>query len=137
MNKLIRNEQGNYIVECENGDRLACSRWFEKKTNAWHVKLPANNPTGRTYIRESLVPPEGYEFETKTEHRTGLSTGGWRSKLTEEEKAKLQSLELEIEAIKQLAMSRETPKLEKGSKEWLEAEIAKCQAKLEKLKVGE
>ena len=76
MNKLTMNAFGEYIVECENGETIKATRWFEKKTGAWHVKLPADNPTGRTYIRESLIKDGHYEFETKTSGPRGFGSAG-------------------------------------------------------------
>ena len=127
MNKIVKTENGTYRLICENGQEFECSRWFEKKTDAWHVLIPkeAREICGRTYIRESKVLASGiYEFDTKTEHRTGLGDGGWKSRLTQDELTEYQACETRMAELKELAMSRPV-------KEKTELEIAK--AKLEKL----
>ena len=130
MNKLIKQADG-YIVECENGETIKATRWFEKKTGAWHIKLPADNPTGRTYIRESLVKNDEYEFETKTSGPRVLGPqGNWRSRLTEEEQKELKDAEETIERLKQLGLSR---KPEKKTIAQYEKELADMKALYEKL----
>lgn len=110
MNKIIyQNDQ--YICALEDGNILTCKRWFERKTNEWHVKLPQDNPTGRTYIREKIVTEAikkdgAYYFEDKTTHRTGLNSGGWKTKLTEAELTELKQAEETIERLKTVAQSR-------------------------------
>lgn len=131
MNTIEKTEKGYYLT-CEDGTRYLCERWYEKKTEAWHIKLPTGNPSGRTYVRESKFNNTNiYEFETKTEHRSGLGTGGWRARMTPEETEELKAAEAVIERIKNECLKRETPKLERGTREWYEAEIAKLQKKLE------
>ena len=128
MNKVTKLANGNYELTCENGEKMACTRWYEKKTDAWHVKLPKDNPSGRTYIRESnFANTNIYEFETKTEHREGLSYGGWRNKLTEDEKKQIEAAEALIERIKAEASKRV---IEITEEQKLMAQIAKLQAKL-------
>jgi hypothetical protein len=136
MNKITKLENGNYQLETENGNVYPCSRWFEKKTNSWHVKLTkeGSEETGRTYIRESKIVNGIYEFETKTEHREGLSYGGWKSKLTEEEKVELETYEKGIERLKEIASKREVKKVDPNSEEGLMLAIAKYQAKLAKMR---
>ena len=130
MNKLIKKADG-YIVECENGETIKATRWFEKKTGAWHVKLPADNPTGRTYIRESLIKDGHYEFETKTSGPRVLGPqGNWRSRLTEEEQKELKEAEETIERLKQIGLSR---KPEKKTIAQYEKELADMKALYEKL----
>lgn len=130
MNKLIKQADG-YIVECENGETIKATRWFEKKTGAWHIKLPADNPTGRTFIRESLVKNDEYEFETKTSGPRVLGPqGNWRSRLTEEEQKELKAAEETIERLKQLGLSR---KPEKKTVASLEKELADMRALYEQL----
>lgn len=131
MNKLTMNAFGEYIVECENGETIKATRWFEKKTGAWHVKLPADNPTGRTYIRESLVKDGHYEFETKTSGPRVLGPqGNWRSRLTEEEQKELKEAEETIERLKQIGLSR---KPEKKTIAQYEKELADMKALYERL----
>ena len=130
MNNLILTETG-YIVECENGETIKATRWFEKKTGAWHVKLPPDNPTGRTYIRESLIKDGHYEFETKTSGPRVLGPqGNWRSRLTEEEQKELKEAEETIERLKQIGLSR---KPEKKTIAQYEKELADMKALYEKL----
>lgn len=144
MNKIIyQNDQ--YICALEDGNILTCKRWFERKTNEWHVKLPQDNPTGRTYIREKIVidsiNKEGaYYFENKTTHRTGLNSGGWRTKLTEAELTELKQAEETIERLKQTAQSRV---VDKGSVDYLLAQkandekfLAELEAKLAQLRAA-
>jgi len=134
MNKIVKTESG-YVLHCETGETFDCTRWYEKKTDAWHVKLPAGNPSGRTYVRESnFANSDIYEFETKTEHRTGLATGGWRAKMTADEAKQVAEAEALIASIKEAAMARVTEKVDPNSVEGLEAQIAKLQAKLAKAK---
>lgn len=133
MNKIVKTSTG-YVLTCDNGENYLCTRWFERKTGEWHIKLPADNPSGRLYVREKrLENTDSYEFETKTDHRIGLNTS-WKSKMTEEEAIELAQAEATIERIKNACMSRETVKLTRGSVEWYEAEILKYQAKLAKIK---
>lgn len=134
MNKVIRTENG-YKLITENNSEFDCTRWFEKKTGQWHVKLSKEGQilTGRTYIREShFDTTDVYEFETKTEHRTGLASGGWRSKLTDEEKTELQMYEDGIERLKKIASERETVKVDPNSEEGILAQIERLQKKLAK-----
>lgn len=138
MNKVVF-ENGNYTLFTENGNVYPCSRWFEKKTGQWHVKLSkeGQEETGRTYIRESHFEKSSvYEFETKTEHRSGLGSGGWRAKLTEEEKAELAAHEAAIERLREIASSRVVEKVDPNSEEGLILAIQRLQAKLAK-KQGE
>lgn len=130
MNKLVKvGEQ--YRVECENGTTFMATRWYEKKTGAWHVKLPADNPTGRTYIRESLIKNGTYEFETKTTGPRVLgSVGSWRSRLTEAELKELKEAEATIERLKEVGLSR---KPEKKTIAQYEKELADMKALYEQL----
>lgn len=133
-NRIEKTERG-YILTTYDGQEFVCSRWYEKKVEKWHVVVPkeARDLCGRTYIRESNFDNSDiYEFETKTEHRTGLSGGGWRSKMTAEEAKMVQEAEETIERIKAICMTRETPKVDPNSEEGILAQIAKLQAKLAK-----
>lgn len=118
MNTIKKVGENKYILTCEDGSVFNCELWYERKTDKFHVKLPKGNPSGRTYIRQSIVDgskDQTYEFPTKTEFRTGLTSGGWRSRLTDEEKVQLKEFEEGIERLKRIGMSRrpltETEKL--------------------------
>lgn len=132
LNRIVKLENGNYQLETTSGNVYPCSRWFEKKTDSWHVKISkeGSEECGRTYVRESKIVNGVYEFETKTEHREGLSGGGWRSRMTEEEKRLVEEAEKTIERIKSECMKRETPKVEKNTEEWYLQEIERLQKKL-------
>lgn len=137
MNRLTKNENGTYILTLENGTSYECKRWLEKKPNKemWHVIVPkeAREFCGRTYIRESYFDNSDiYEFENKTEHREGMSTGGWKARLTEEELKEYEEHERRMEELKELALSR--PVKELSPIEKLELEIKKQMEKLAKLK---
>lgn len=132
MNKIIKTENGYQLVT-ETGETFECSTWFEKKTNAWHIVVPkeAREICGRTYIREKyLENKDEYLFETKTEHREGMSYGGWKSRMTEEEKQQWLECEKLMETIKQNCMNRQPVELTETEK--LEREIKKLQEKLAK-----
>lgn len=133
MNKVIRDAEGNYTLHTAEGQTYPCTRWYEKKIEAWHVKLPKDNPTGRTYIREShFATTDTYEFENKTEHRSGLTSGGWRAKMTPDEAKQVAEAEALIERIKAEASARTIEKVDPNSEEGLLAQITKLQAKLAK-----
>lgn len=136
MNKIEKSENG-YVLTVTDGRTYPCTRWFEKKTDKWHVVVPkeARDICGRTYIRESNFDNSNiYEFETKTEHRTGLATGGWRAKMTDEEKKLVEEAEATIERIKSACMSREVEKVDPNSEEGILLAIAKYQARLAKVR---
>ena len=132
-----RGEQ--YYVTLKSGEEYPCVRWYEKKCDTWHVKLPkeAQAQCGRTYIREKLLVDGKYTFEDKLEHREGLQSGGWRTKLTDEERLELEKAEQTIERLKQIAKTREIPKLEKGTPEYILKQIEDLKKKLERMKGGE
>ena len=137
MNKIVK-ENGVYTMVCENGEEFQGKMHLEKG-KTWLVRFPKDNPAGREFFTQSKIDTDidnngEFIFETKTEHRVGIAAGGWKSRLTEDEKVELAELEQRIEEIKQVAMSRKTPKPEKNSKEYLELELAKIQAQLAKLK---
>ena len=134
MNKLVRIGEikenvakQKYLLTTEDGQEFECGTWYEKKTDAWHVLIPKEGREicGRTYIRVSKVTDSGFEFETKTEHREGLSGGGWKSKMTPEEAAEYEICEKKMAEIKTRAASRVI-----SEEDRLKAEIAKLQAKL-------
>lgn len=132
LNKIVKNGE-NYTLTTTNGNTYNCTRWYEKKTDSWHVKIPKEGieECGRTYIRESrFANSDIYEFEDKTEHRTGLASGGWRTKMTAEEAKLVAEAEATIERIKAAASARVVEKVDPNSEEGLMAQIAKLQAKL-------
>ena len=134
MNKIEKLEDGSYILTTTDGQTFVCSRWFENKTQKYHVVVPktARDLCGRTYIRESNFDNTNiYEFETKTEHRTGLTSGGWRTKMTEDERKQVEDAEKLIESIKSICMTREVKKVEKNTEEWYIQEIERLKKKLE------
>lgn len=136
MKNTITKTNEGYILETFDGQTFTCTRWYEKKVDKWHVVVPkeARDICGRTYIRESNFDnSDTYEFDTKTEHRTGL-TGGWRSKMTEEERKQVEEAEALIESIKKACMTREIEKVDPNSEEGILAQIAKMQAKLAKMR---
>ena len=141
MNKIYvvsTNQAGesNYRLVTESGQEFDCTRWYEKKTNKWYVKLPKDNPSGREYITESLVKSGEYEFETKTAAARVLGpngNGGWKSRLTEEEKKELESAEKTIERLKETALARKPYKPDLSTPEGIKLEIErllKAQAEL-------
>lgn len=134
MNKIEKLENGSYILTTIDGQTFTCSRWFEKKVERWHVVVPkeARELCGRTYIRESYFDnSDTYEFETKTEHRTGLTSGGWRSKMTDDERRQVEEAEKLIESIKSICMTRETEKVDPNSEEGILLQIERLKKKLE------
>lgn len=134
MMNIIEKTENGYILTTFDGQEFVCSRWFEKKVERWHVVVPkeAREICGRTYIRESNFDNSNiYEFETKTEHRTGLTSGGWRAKMTPEEAKLVAEAEATIERIKAEASARVVEKVDPNSEEGIMAQIAKLQAKLE------
>jgi len=137
MNKIkktiTKDGSVSYTLIVEDGTKFDCSRWYEKKTESWHVKLPKDNPSGRTYVRESFFEKaDVFEFETKTQFRTGLTSGGWKAKMTEEEAAEMEKLEARIAEIKEIASARETVKIDPNSPEGIALQIEKLRAKLAK-----
>lgn len=129
----IKKVENKYILTCEDGSIFDCELWYEKKTSKWYIKLPKGNPSGRTYITKTLVDnskDQTYEFQTKTEFRSGLSGGGWRNRLTDEEKQELKTYEEGIEKLKRIGMSRR-PLTEN---EKLKSQISKLEEELRELR---
>lgn len=124
-------EDNNYYLVDNNSDyKEVCTLWYEKKSDATHVKLPKDNPSGRTYVRQAKVDEVGtYEFDKKTEFRT-LSGGGWKNRMTAEEAAEYERLEKRLDKIKSAAWARKPVKVDPNSVEGIEAQIAKLKAKL-------
>ena len=129
MNKIVKLGDKEYKMICEDGQEFQGKMHLEKG-KTWLVKFPKDNPSGRQFFTQSLVDATGeYEFETKTEHRVGISTS-WRSRLTEDEKTRIAELEQEIESIKQEAMKRQPPKVDKNSAEYIMKQIEVMKANL-------
>jgi hypothetical protein len=131
MNKIIKaiNEKTNetvYTLITEDGRKFPCTRWFEKKTDKWYIELDKEGReiSGRRYISEKYLDNrDEYEFETKTEHREGLNSGGWRSRLTQEELKRLEQAEKTIEELKKIGTERKPVKNDISTEEGLKAEI--------------
>ena len=136
MRKFRVEKVGDKYILSEIGGTYTaeCTIWYEKKTGENHVKLPKDNPSGRTYIRQKKVDAGPVEFEQKTEFRTGLVGGGWRSKMTADEAKQVAEAEALIERIKKAASARKVEKVDPNSEEGIRAAIEKLQAKLAKLK---
>lgn len=126
-NEYILSEVGGTYTE-------KCTIWYEKKTDKNHVKLPKDNPSGRTYIRQDKVDLGPVEFDQKTESRTGLSSGGWKSKMTEDERIEVENLEKRLDEIKSLCQSRTVEKVDPNSEEGIQLQIEKLKLKLSKIK---
>ena len=134
-NIITKTEEGKYILTTADGQEFECTRWYEKKVDKWHVLVPkeARELCGRTYIRESYFDNSDiYEFETKTEHREGIGSGGWKARLTPEELEEYESHEKRMEELKQIALSR--PIKELTEEEKIQAQIDRMMARLAKLK---
>lgn len=133
-NIIIKIDNQNYRLTTSDGQEFICKTWLEKKKDGKeyeHAIVPkeARELTGRTYIRTSLIGENGYEFETKTEHREGIGSGGWKSKATPEELAEYEKCEKRMNEIRETAMAREV-----SEEDRILAQIAKLQAKLTTLK---
>ena len=137
MNKVEKLENGSYVLTTEDGRKFPCERWFEKKVGKYHVKLDKNGQelTGRTYIRESHFDNSNvYEFENKTEHRVGITSGGWKNQMTEEESEIVKNCELTIEKIKNECLSRKPEKVDLNSEEGILKEIERLKKKYQEIK---
>lgn len=133
-NIITKIDNQNYRLTTTDGQEFICKTWIEKKKDGKeyeHVIVPkeARELTGRTYIRTSLIGENGYEFETKTEHREGLAGNSWKNRMTPEELAEYERCEQRMNEIKKIASSRIPTEEEK-----LEAEIARLIAKRESLR---
>ena len=137
MNTLKKINRDTYTLTIEDGRKFTCKTWVEKKKDKngdpieyEHVIIPkeARDICGRTYLRTSIVG-DFYEFETKTAHREGLGNGGWKSRMTEDEKVRWAELEAEMEQIKSACMNRTMTEEEKVIRE-----MEKLQKKLEEMR---
>lgn len=142
MNKIAKINDGQYELTDELGNTYACKLWLEKKVNEWQIKLPANNSSGRQYIRLKVFNEKNvngvYEFETKDGPKRVLNVSKWREMMTDIEKARWNVLESEMEKIKndcieRLKSNSEEMKL-KREIEKIEKEKADLEAKLAKLR---
>lgn len=131
MNKIIKNtneitNEITYTLITEDGRSFPCKRWFEEKTNKWYIEIlkEGREVCGRQYITERFLDnKDEYEFETKTTHREGLSSGNWRSRLTQDELKRLEEAEKTIEELKKIGMERKPVKNDLTTPEGIEAEI--------------
>lgn len=135
-NKIAINAKGEYELTTIEGLTFICKRWFEKKSDSWHVVLPANTGTGRKYIRESLFQNGEIEFDNKTTppRVLGSTKKNWRDYLLAAEKPELERLESEVEAIKTACEARIPKVVDESSVESLEDEIARLMAKMATIK---
>lgn len=136
MKKFKVEKVGDEYILSEVGGTYSekCTIWYEKKTDKNHVKLPKDNPSGRTYIRQDKVDAGPVEFDQKTEFRTGLAGGGWKSKMTADEAKQVADAEALIASIRATASARVVEKLDPNSVEGIQAAIDKLKAKLAKAK---
>ena len=136
MNRI--EKRGNeFILTLIDGREFTLKIFVEKKKNSAgdineveHLVIPKEirEVCGRTYVRLSMIEKNGIlYFENKEYHREGLSNGGWKSRLTDEEKAEYEKCEKRMEEIKRIAMTR--PAKELTELEKVEKELAKLQAK--------
>lgn len=142
MNKIVKINDGQYELTDELGNTYACKLMLEKKTNEWQIKLPANNSSGRQFVRLKVFNEKNidgvYEFDTKDTPKRVLNVSKWREMLTDSEKARLNMLEDEIEKIKSACIERlkansAEAKLQREI-EKIEREKAELEAKLAKLR---
>jgi len=124
MNKVVKTKKG-YELVTEQGT-YPCVEWYEKSKDKNWIKLPKDNPTGRTFVGKNDVDKTGeLVVETKT---SGPRTLG--SRLTPDAQSKIADLEAQIKAIKNdPANIVVAEKLDLNTEEGLEAAIAKLQAK--------
>ena len=142
MNKITKISDNQYELTDELGNTYACKLWLEKKVNEWQIKLPANNSSGRQYIRLKVFNEKNvdgvYEFETKEGESRVLNVSKWKDMLTDIEKARLNVLEGEIEKIKSACIERlkansQEMKLQREIEKY-EREKAKLEAELARLR---
>ena len=137
---ITRSAEGTYTLTTDDGRTFACTRWFEKSRDKWHVLIPkeARELTGRTYIAEALFKnTDTYTFETKTTHRDGSGWGessSWKSRMTPEEKVEYEGLAKRMAEIEALAKSRPAKVLTEEEK--LIARIEKMQKELEAMRAS-
>lgn len=119
MNKIIRKSENDFVLVVEDGREFICSLWYEKKIDGYHVRIPKEGKEicGREFVRlTQFEKSDIYEFETKTEHREGLSNGGWKSRMTNEEREEYTRLENRMREIEEIVKSRPLPVLTEEEK---------------------
>jgi len=137
MNRLEKLNETSYLLTTEDGQEFKVGTWYEKSKDKTWVKLPKDNPSGREYIStEKFVNTDQIEFETKTSGPRVLTGGGWRSRLTTDELSELTELEVRIEELKNIGMTREVPKVDPNSIEGIELQIKKLTERLNKKNGG-
>ena len=142
MNTITKINDSQYELRDELGNTYACKLVLEKKTDEWQIKLPANNSSGRQFIRLSVFDKKNvdgvYEFKNKESESRVLNVSKWKDMLTDIEKARLNVLEGEIEEIKSACIERlksnsAEMKLQKEIEKY-EREKAKLEAELARLR---
>lgn len=126
--KAYLDDNGN-VVE-------VTTTWFEKAKNKWWYILPKNS-INRTYVSMAKLEKEGEIDLGDTVHvKKVLSTSGksWEEYMTDDEKARYEKAQADIDAIVQACKDRKAadkvaPKTEK---EKLLERIAKLQAQVAK-----
>ena len=134
MNRIEKRENGYFCI-LKDGREGICERWYEKKIDGYHIKIPKEfrDICGRTFVREShFEKSDIYEFEDKSYHREGIGNGGWKNRLTEEELEEYEYCEKRMSELKIIGMSRPVPEL--TEKEKLEREIERLIRKRDMIK---
>lgn len=142
MKNRIEKVDGRFILTLIDGRSFELKIWTERKKKEDgsikemdHLIIPkeAREICGRTYVRLSYFDNSDiYEFENKEEHREGLGNGGWKNRLTDEERTEYESCEKRMEELKKIALSR--PVKELTEEEKYERDILKNLKKLADLK---
>lgn len=134
MRMIIEGKK--WEIECEDSSIITGDFWYEKSKDKSWIKLPKDNVTGRGYISVNEFNNKSikgiYSFENKTSDPRVLGSGGWKSKMTDEEKLEVEEIEKRLEEIKSDCQKREAKKL--TQEELLLLEIEKVQKKLDKLR---
>lgn len=121
----------------DNGEIVEVTKtWFEKAKNKWWYILPKNS-INRTYVSMAKLEKEGeIDLGDAVHVKKVLSTSGknWQEYMTDDEKARYEKAQADIDAIVQVCKDRKAadkvaPKTEK---EKLLERIAKLQAQVAK-----
>lgn len=141
MKNRIEKINDDFILTLIDGRTFELRLWTERKKRPdgsikemVHLIIPkeAQEICGRTYVRLSYFDNSDiYEFENKEEHREGLGNGGWKSRLTDEERTEYESCEKRMEELKKIALSR--PVRELTEEEKVEKELMKVLKKKSEL----
>lgn len=139
MYKIIKTEEGNYVLDLGDGSTMDCKVWIEKSKVSEkhpegrpHILLPKDNPTNRRYIAEDLFNANAVNGELVVEVKTSgprvLGSSGVSKNivryLNEEEAAEFtQLVESAQEAYRAAKASTRKKKPEEMTKEELEAFI--------------